>query len=162
MDAVLFGIGVPLRLLLLCRLWWCLVLVFPDKASIRRLKSHASDYGQGIRKMECQMPSFARKDSGKPLSFAKGDDLASAEAAEGAETFESGAERLVSSSLIQMDDVEVDLASMNDEEYQSMVLEHGKTSDRQLVDQHFQQENAFKASLTPAQKQALDYEVATT
>ena len=53
----------------------------------------------------------------------------------------------------------VKLESMSDEEYQSMVLEHVKASDRQLIDQHFKQENAFKASLNPAEKQKFDAEV---
>ncbi len=49
--------------------------------------------------------------------------------------------------------------SMSDEEHQSMVLEHVKASDRQLVDQHFKRENAFKASLEPAEKQKFDVDV---
>ena len=46
----------------------------------------------------------------------------------------------------------VSLESMSDEEYQAMVLEHVKASDRQLIEQHFKRENAFKASLRPAEK----------
>lgn len=51
------------------------------------------------------------------------------------------------------------LKSMSDEGYQAMVLEHVKASDRQLVEQHFKQENAFKASLKPAEKQKFDADV---
>ena len=53
----------------------------------------------------------------------------------------------------------VSLESMSDEEYQAMVLEHVKASDKQLVDQHFKQENAFKASLKPSDKQRFDADV---
>ncbi len=143
------------------------VLFFTDKASIRRLKSHASDYGQRIGKMERQMPDFARKDSWKPIFFAysfylvKGDDLASAEEEE-TKAFESEPERLVSSSFVQMDEVEVDLASMNDEEYQDWIMGQVPEIDRPHLAEMFQRQKAFKESLTPAQKQALDYEVATT
>lgn len=137
-----------------------------DKASIKRLESHASDYGERIRKMECQMPGFARKDSWKPISFAysfysaKGEDVA--EAVEGAEAFESEAERLVSSSFIHMDDVEVDLASRNDEEYRDWIMGQVPESDRLHWEEMFQRQKAFKESLTPAPKQALDDEVAAT
>ncbi len=143
-----------------------LVVVFTDKASIKRLKSHASDYGQRIRKMERQMPDFARKDSVKPISFAysfyfaKGEDVA--ESAEGTEAFESEAERPVSSSFVQVDDVDVDLESMNDEEYQDWIMGQVPESDRPHLAEMFQRQKAFKESLTPVQKQALDYEVATT
>lgn len=51
------------------------------------------------------------------------------------------------------------LESMSDEEYQSMVLDHVKNIDRLLVDQHFKQENVFKASLKPAERQKFDAEV---
>ena len=51
------------------------------------------------------------------------------------------------------------LESMSDEEYRAMVLEHVKASDRQLIDQHFKQENAFKVSLKPAEKQKFDADV---
>lgn len=51
------------------------------------------------------------------------------------------------------------LASLSDEEYQAMVLEHVKPGDRQLAEQHFKQENAFKASLKPDEKQKFDAEV---
>lgn len=45
---------------------------------------------------------------------------------------------------------------MSDEEYQVMVWEQVKASARQLIDQHFQQENAFKTSLNPDEKQKFD------
>ena len=48
---------------------------------------------------------------------------------------------------------------MSDEEYQAMVGEHVKASDRQRIDQHFQRENAFKTSLSPDEKQKFDAEV---
>ncbi len=48
---------------------------------------------------------------------------------------------------------------MSDEEYQAMVLEHVKASDRQLIDQHFKQENAFKASLKASERQKFDVDV---
>ena len=51
------------------------------------------------------------------------------------------------------------LESMSDEEYQAMVLDHVKASDRQLVEQHFKQENAFKAALKPSDKQRFDADV---
>lgn len=136
-----------------------------DKASIKRLKFHASDYGERIRKMERQMPGFARKDSWKPISFAysfysaKGEDLAEAEETK---AFESEAERPVSSSFVHMDDVEVDLASMNDEEYQDWIMGQVPESDRLHWEEMFQRQKAFKESLTPAPKQALDDEVAAT
>ena len=53
----------------------------------------------------------------------------------------------------------VSLESMSDKKYQAMVLEHVKASDRQLLEQHFKQENAFKASLKPAEKQKFDADV---
>ena len=53
----------------------------------------------------------------------------------------------------------ISLESMSDEEYQAMVLEHVKASDKQLVEQHFKQENAFKASLKPSEKQKFDADV---
>ncbi len=53
----------------------------------------------------------------------------------------------------------VSLESMRDEEYQAMVLERVKASDRQLVEQHFKRENAFKASLKPSEKQKFDTDV---
>ena len=37
---------------------------------------------------------------------------------------------------------------MSDEDYQAVVLEHAKASDRELIDQHFKRENAFKALLS--------------
>ena len=150
----------PTFALLMC------VLIFTDKASIKRLKSHASDYGQRIRKIERQIPSFAMKDSVKPISFAysfypvKERDVV--ESGEGTEAFENESERPVSSSFVQMDDVEVDLASMNDEEYQDWIMGQVPESDRPHLEEMFQRQKAFKESLTPAQKQALDYEVATT
>ena len=143
-----------------------LVLVFTDKASIKRLKSHASDYGQRIRKMERQMQDFETKDSVKPISFAysfysvKEDNVA--ESAEGTEVFERKRKRPVSSSFVQMDDVEVDLASMSDEEYQDWIMGQVPESDRPHLEEMFKRQKAFKESLTPVQKQALDYEVATT
>lgn len=48
---------------------------------------------------------------------------------------------------------------MSDEEYQAMVGEHVKASDRQRIDQHFQRENASKTSLSPDEKQKFDAEV---
>lgn len=59
----------------------------------------------------------------------------------------------------QADEFVGKLESMSDEEYQAMVLEHAKASDRQLVEQHFKQENAFKASLKPSEKQKFDDDV---
>lgn len=53
----------------------------------------------------------------------------------------------------------ISLESMSDEEYQAMVLEHVKASDKQLVEQHFKQENAFKASLKSSDKQRFDADV---
>lgn len=91
------------------------VLIFTDKASIKRLKAHASDYGQRIRKMERQIPSFAMKDSVKPISFEysfySGKEEETVESEEGSNAFEREPKRPVSSSFVQMDDVEVDLAS---------------------------------------------------
>lgn len=58
-----------------------------------------------------------------------------------------------------VDQSSLSLESMSDEEYQAMVLAHVKASDRQLVEQHFKQENAFKASLKPADKQRFDADV---
>lgn len=142
------------------------VLIFTDKASIKRLKAHASDYGQRIRKMERQIPSFARKDSVKPISFEfsfySGEEEKTVESEEGSNAFERETKPPVSSSFVQMDEVEVDLASMNDEEYQDWVMGQVPESDRPHLAEMFQRQKAFKESLTPAQKQALDYEVATT
>lgn len=90
----------------------------------------------------------------------KRDDVA--EAAEGAEAFESEPERLVSSSFVHMDDVEVDLASMSDEKYQDWIMGQVPESDRLPLAEMFQRQKAFKESLSPAPKQALDDEVATT
>ena len=141
------------------------VLIFTDKASIKRLKAHASDYGQRIRKMERQMPDFAMKDSMKPISFAysfylvKEKDVA--ESADGTNAFEREAERPVSSSFVQGDE-EVDLESMSDEEYQDWIMGQVPESDRPHLEEMFQRQKAFQESLTPVQKQALDYEVATT
>ena len=53
----------------------------------------------------------------------------------------------------------ISLESMSDEEYQAMVLEYVKASDKQLVEQHFKQENAFKASLKPSEKRKFDADV---
>lgn len=142
------------------------VVVFTDKASIKRLKSHASDYGQRIRKMERQMPSFAMKDSVKPISFEysfySGKESQSTESEEGTNTFERETKQPVSSSFVQMDNAEVDLASMSDEEYQDWVMGQVPESDRPHLEEMFKRQKAFKESLTPVQKQALDYEVATT
>ena len=141
-------------------------IFFTDKASIKRLKAHASDYGQRIGKMERQITSFAMKDSVKPISFAysfysgKEEKLEGSE--EGSNAFERETKRHVSSSFVQMDDVEVDLASMNDEEYQDWIMGQVPESDRPHLEEMFQRQKAFKESLTPVQKQALDYEVATT
>ena len=52
----------------------------------------------------------------------------------------------------QADEFVGKLESMSDEEYQAMVLAHVEASDRQLIEQHFKRENAFKASLRPAEK----------
>lgn len=151
---------VPTFALLMC------VLIFTDKASIKRLKAHASDYGQRIRKMERQMPNFATKDSVKPISFAYSfysvKESQPTESEEGTEAFESETERPVSSSFIQMDDAEVDLASMNDEEYQDWIMGQVPESDRPHLEEMFKRQKSFKESLTPVQKQSLDYEVATT
>ena len=150
---------VPTFALLMC------VLIFTDKASIKRLKSYASDYGQRIQDLERQMPDFARKDSVNPISFeysfysAKEEKLEGS--AEGTEAFESHSERPVSSSFVQVDE-EVDLESMSDEEYQDWVMGQVPESDRPHLEEMFQRQRAFKESLTPVQKQALDYEVATT
>ena len=101
----------------------------------------------------------------KPISFAysfysvKEDDVA--ESAEGTEAFEREAERLVSSSFVQVDE-KVDLESMSDEEYQEWIMGQVPESNRPHLAEMFQRQRAFKESLTPAQKQALDYEVATT
>ena len=141
-------------------------IFFTDKASIKRLKSHSSDYGQRIGKMERQIPSFAMKDSVKPISFAysfySGKEENPAELADGSNAFERETKRHVSSSFIQMDDAEVDLASMNDEEYQGWIMGQGPESDRPHLEEMFKRQKAFKESLTTVQKQALDYEVATT
>ncbi len=51
------------------------------------------------------------------------------------------------------------LESLSDEEHQSVILEHVKASDRQLVEQLFKQENAFKTSLKPSEKQRFDVDV---
>ena len=151
---------VPTFALLMC------VLIFTDKASIKRLKAHASDYGQRIRKMERQIPNFARKDSVKPISFEysfyAGKEEKTVESEEGSNAFEREPKRPVSSSFVQMDDVEVDLASISDEEYQDWIMGQVPESDRPHLEEMFQRQKAFKESLTPVQKQALDYEVATT
>lgn len=148
---------VPTFALLMC------VLIFTDKASIKRLKAHASDYGQRIRKMERQMPSFAMKDSVKPIFFEYSFYLVKEEkTADGMNAFKRETKRPVSSSFVQMDDVEVDLASMNDEEYQDWIMGQVPESDRPHLEEMFKRQKAFKESLTPVQKQALDYEVATT
>lgn len=143
-----------------------LVVVFTDKASIKRLKASASDYGQRIRKMERQIPSFAMKDSVKPISFEysfyPAKEEKTAESEEGSNAFERETEHPVSSSFVQMDDVEIDLASMNDEEYQEWIMGQVPESDRPHLEEMFKRQNAFKESLTPVQKQALAYEVATT
>ena len=143
-----------------------LAVVFTDKSSIKRLKSHASDYGQRIGKMERQMPDFAMKDSMKPISFAYSfypvKESQSTESEEGSNAFEREPKRPVSSSFVQMDDAEVDLASMNDEEYQDWIMGQVPENDRPHLEEMFQRQKAFKESLTPVQKQSLDYEVATT
>ena len=143
-----------------------LVLVFTDKASIKRLKSQVSDHGQRIGKIERQISSFAMKDSVKPISFAYSfypvKEEKTVESADGTNAFERETKRPVSSSFVQMDDAEVDLASMNDEEYQDWIIGQVPESDRPHLEEMFQRQKAFKESLTPVQKQSLDYEVATT
>lgn len=54
----------------------------------------------------------------------------------------------------QSDDLAVNLEPMNDREYQAWIMEHANASDRQILAEHFQRENDFKASLNPTQKKA--------
>ncbi len=56
----------------------------------------------------------------------------------------------------QSDDLAVNLESMNDREYQAWIMEHANASDRQILAEHFQRENEFKASLNPTQKKAFE------
>lgn len=63
------------------------------------------------------------------------------------------------SSDSQSDDLAVNLESMSDREYQAWVMEHANASDRQILAEHFQRENEFKASLNRTQKKAFDDEV---
>lgn len=51
------------------------------------------------------------------------------------------------------------LESMSDEEYQAMVLEYVRASDKQLIDPHFKRGKAFKASLDPSKKQKFTSDV---
>lgn len=51
------------------------------------------------------------------------------------------------------------LESMSDRDYQAMILEHAKESHRQLIDQYFKRENAFKTSLSQTEKKKFDTDV---
>ena len=56
--------------------------------------------------------------------------------------------------------IQVDkLASMSDPEWQAWLLENADARDRQILESRFKQENEFKASLNPAQKQEFETEV---
>lgn len=52
-----------------------------------------------------------------------------------------------------------ELLSMSEPEWQAWLLEKADAGDRQILESHFKQENEFKASLNPAQKQEFEAEV---
>ncbi len=141
-------------------------LLFTDKASIKRLRSYASDYGKRIRKIERQIPDFAEKESIKPIIFEfsfyeeKEGQPAESEGTSSPSSQISPNQAAISS--FRIDDIEVDLESMSDEEYQEWIIQQVPENDRPRLVEFYERQNAFRESLIPAQLQVLEFEVATT
>ena len=60
---------------------------------------------------------------------------------------------------LQRDELASKMESMSDPEWQAWLLENADDRDRQILESRFKQENAFEASLNPAQEKEFEAEV---